>query len=121
MVAFFKMLEFEGFAITDSSRLEHLHSDRAGEFTVPLFARFLVNHKTIYHTFTFGYDLQANGTAERAVGLIKTLAARVISTTNIDANDWSYATRYESQALLCHALQRRQQSLPLGCGSGSQL
>ena len=106
MVAFFESLEFEGFAITDSSRIKRLHSGRAGEFAVPFFERFLVNHKTIYHTLTSGYDPQATGIAERAVG---------------HASHWSYAVRYASQSLLCHALQRRQRSLPFGTSVVAQV
>ena len=58
MVAFFESLQSEGFTVTDSSRVKRLHSDRAGEFTAPYFERFLTNHKSIYHTFTSGYDPQ---------------------------------------------------------------
>ena len=114
MVAFFESLHFEGFTITDSSRVKRLHSDRAGEFTAPFFERFLINHKSIYHTFTSGYDPQANGTAERAVGLVKSLAARALATSQLDVSYWSYSVRYAAQSLLCHALQRRQRSLPFG-------
>ena len=121
IVAFFESLEFEGFAITDSFRNKRLHSDRAGEFTAPFFERFLVNHKAIYHTFTSGYDAQANGTAERAVGLIKSLAARALSTSSLDVSYWSYAVRYASQSLLCHALQRRQRSLPFATSVVAQV
>ena len=114
MVAFFESLQSEGFTITDSSRIKRLHSDRAGEFTAPYFERFLTNHKSIYHTFTSGYDPQANGTAERTVGLVKSLAARALATAQLDSSYWSYSVRYAAQSLLCHALQRHQRSLPFG-------
>ena len=52
--------------------------------------------------------------AERAVGLIKSLAARALATANLDSTYWSYSVRYASQCLLCHALQLRQRSLPFG-------
>ena len=114
MVAFFESLQSEGFTITDSSRVKRLHSDRAGEFTAPYFERVLTNHKSIYHTFTSGYDPQANGTAERTVGLVKSLAARALATAQLDSSYWSYSVRYAAQSLLCHALQRHQRSLPFG-------
>ena len=104
----------EGFTITDSSRVKRLHSDRAGEFTAPCFERFLTNHKSIYHTVTSGYDPQANGAAERAVGLVKSLAARALATAQLDCSYWSYSVRHAAQSLLCHALQRHQRSLPFG-------
>ena len=76
MTVYFESLSFEGFEIKDSTRIKSLHSDRAREFTAPFFENFLSNHCSIYHTLTSGYDPQANGTAERFVGLIKTLASR---------------------------------------------
>ena len=69
----------------------------------------------MYHTFTSGYDPQANGAAGRAVGLVKSLAARALATAQLDSSYWSYSVRYAAQSLLCHALQRHQRSLP--CGS----
>ena len=113
MVAFFEALQLEGLPIGESPRIRRLHSDKAGEFTAPFFARFLTNHKMIDHTFTSGYDPQANGTAERSVGLIKSLAARALSSSSLDPGYWSYAVRYAAQSLLCHALQKTQKSLPL--------
>ena len=89
MVAFFEALQSEGFAIGETSRIKRLHSDRAGEFTAPFFARFLANHRTIHHSFTTGYDPQANGTAERTVGLIKSLAARCLANASLDGSYWS--------------------------------
>ena len=71
MVAFFEELQTEGLPIGEFPSIRRLHSDKAGEFTVPFFAHFLTNHKTIDHTFTSGYDLLANCTAERSVGLIE--------------------------------------------------
>ena len=114
MVAFFESLQSEGFAIGETCRVKRLHSDRAGEFTAPYFARFLANHKTIHHSFTSGYDPQSNGTAERSVGLIKSLAARCLKFASLEPTYWSYAVRYAAQSLICRALQIRQRSLPFG-------
>ena len=114
MVSFFESLQSKGFTTTDSSRIKRLHSDRAGELTAPYFKRFLTNHKSTYHTFTSGYDPQANGTAERTVGLVKSLAARALATAQLDSSYSSYSVRYAAQSLLCHALQRHQRSLPFG-------
>ena len=114
MVAYLEALQTEGLPIGETSRIKRLHSDRAGEFTAPFFARFLGNHKSIHHSFTSGYDPQSNGTAERSVGLIKSLASRALATAELDSSYWSYAVRYASQSLLCHALQKKQRSLPFG-------
>ena len=93
MVAFFESL------YADSLRVKRLHSDRAGEFTAPYFERFLTNHKSVYHTFTSGYDPQANGTAERAVGLVKSVAARALATAQLDSSYWSYSVGSVAQSL----------------------
>ena len=112
MAAYLEALQTEGLPIDETSRIKRLHSDRAGEFTTPFFARFLGNHKSIHHSFTSGYDPQSNGTAERSVGLIKSLASRALAAAELDSSYWSYAARYASQSLLCHALQKKQRSLP---------
>ena len=94
--------------IGETSRIKRLHSDKAGEFTAPFFAKFLSNHKTIDHTFTSGYDPQASGTAERSVGLLKALAARSLASAGLSHEYWSYVVKCASQSLLCHALQKTQ-------------
>ena len=114
MVAFFEALQSEGFPIGETCRVKRVHSDRAGESIAPYFARFIANHRTIHHSFTSGYDPQANGTAERTVGLIRSLAARCLANFSLDGSYWSFAVRYASQSLLCRALQLRQKSLPFG-------
>ena len=121
MVAFFEALQSEGFVIGETCRIKRLHSDRAGEFTAPFFARFLANHRTIHHSFTTGYDPQANGTAERTVGLIKSLAARCLANASLDGSYWSFAVRYAAQSLLCRALQLKQRSLPFGTSVVAQV
>ena len=120
MTSFFESLQFEGFPIPETARIKRLHSDRAGEFTAPYFQRFLSNHKSIHHTLTSGYDPQANGTAERSVGLVKSLAARALSHSGLDGSYWSYAVRYAAQSLLCSALQRPQRSPPFGTTVSAQ-
>ena len=121
MVAFFEALQTEGLTIGETCRIKRLHSDKAGEFTAPFFAKFLSNHKTIDHTFTSGYDPQANGTAERSVGLLKALAARSLASAGLGHEYWSYAVKYASQSLLCHALQKTQRSLPFGATVAAQV
>ena len=114
MTSFFESLSFEGFEITDSPRIKRLHSDRAREFTALYFQKFLSNHRSIYHTLTTGYDPQANGTAERSVGLMKALSARCLTTSGLPQEFWSYAVKYAAQSLLCSALQKKQKSPPFG-------
>ena len=115
MVAYLKALQTvtEGLPICETSCIKRLHSDRAGEFTAPFFARFLGNHKSMHQSFTSGYDPQSNGTAERSVGLIKSLASRARATAELDSSYWSYAVRYASKSLLCHALQKNRGLFPL--------
>ena len=114
MVNYFESLCFEGFPITDAPRLRRLHSDRAREFTAAFFEKFLAHRRGIYHTLTAGYDPQANGTAERSVGLIKALASRCLMISGLDSEYWSYAVRYVAQSLICASLQRHQRSPPFG-------
>ena len=114
MTSYFEALSSEGFPLTDSPRIRRLHSDRAGEFTAPFFEKFLSGRKGIYHTLTSGYDPQANGTAERAVGLLKALSARCLSSAGLSKDYWSYAVRYAAQSLICAALQKKQRSPPFG-------
>ena len=101
--------------------MKRLHSDKAGVVTAPFFAKFLSNHKTIDHTFTSGYDPQANGTAERSVGLLKSLAARSLASASLGHEFWSYAVKYATKSLLCHALQKTQSVLPFGTTVAAQV
>ena len=95
MTSFLESLSFEGFEITDSPRIKRLHSDRDKESSLPLyFQKFLSNHRSIYHTLTTGYDPQANGTAERSVGLMKALSARCLTTSGLPQEFWGYAVKY---------------------------
>ena len=114
MTSFFESLSFEGLEITDSPRIKRLHSDRAREFTALHFQKFLSNHRSIYHTLTTGYDPQANGTAERSVGLMGALSARCLTTSGLPQEFWGCAVKYAAQSLLCSSLQRKQRSPPFG-------
>ena len=115
MIAFFESLQAKALPLGETRRIKRLHSDRAGEFTAPFFARLLQkDYKTIYHTLTTGYDPQPNGAAERSVGLIRSLATRALASANLEQMYWSCAVRYVAQSLLCHALQKAQRSLPFG-------
>ena len=108
MTSFFESLSFEGFEITGSPRIKRLHSDAL------YFQKFLSNHRSIYHTLTTGYDPQANGTAERSVGLMKALSARCLTTSGLPQEFWGYAVKHAAQSLLCSSLQKKQKSPPFG-------
>ena len=45
MVAYLESFQTEGLPIGETCRIKRIHSDRAGEFTAPFFARSLINHK----------------------------------------------------------------------------
>ena len=114
MVAYFESLSSEGSPLSDSPRIRRLQSDKAGEFTAPFFEKFLSHRKGIYHTMTTGYDPQANGTAERTVGLTKAISARCLSSSGLGGEYWSYAVRYAAQSLICAALQKARRLHLLG-------
>ena len=101
MTSFFESLSFAGFEITDSP------PDRAREFTALYFQKLLSNHRSIYHTLTTVYDPQANGAAERYVGLMKALSARCLTTSGLPQEFWGYAVKYAAQSLLCSSLQKK--------------
>ena len=113
MVAFFESLQSEGFTIGETSRIKRLLTVTEQESSLHL--------KTIRPSFTSGYDPQANGTAERAVGLVKPLASRCLCATKLEGTYWSLAVRYAAQSLLRNALQLRQKSLPFGTSVVAQV
>ena len=121
MVSYQECRQCEGLPVGGTSRIKRLHSDRSGEFTAPFLARLLSNHKSTYHSFSSGYDPQANGTAQRAVGLIKCLSSRALATSHLDVSYWSYAVRYAAQSPLCNSLQLQQKSLAFGCTVVAQI
>eukprot|EP00971_Amphidinium_carterae_P349113 6490851-Amphidinium_carterae.2 len=57
-------------------RIKRLQSDRARELSSAYLEDFLKTKLHIYHTTTKSYDPQSNGTAERAVGLVKCLLCK---------------------------------------------
>ena len=99
MVAYLEPLQTEGLPIGETCRLKLL---------CPILAEPQDNLPYLYHWLR----PQANGTAERSVGLVKSLAARALASANLDKVYWSYAVRYAAQSLMSHALQKTQRSLP---------
>ena len=78
MLAFFEGIECEGFPIyPDQPRVRRIHSDRAKEFVTRPFQEYCTQNG-IRLTTTAGHEPQSNGTAERAVGLIKSVASRCL-------------------------------------------
>ena len=114
MLAFFEGLDSEGFHIyPDQPRVRRIHSDRAKEFVTRPFQEFCTQ-KGIRLTTTAGYEPQSNGTAERAVGLIKSVASRCLHHAQLPHCCWNFAVQYAAQCFLLSALQQRQISPPFG-------
>eukprot|EP00971_Amphidinium_carterae_P251361 4989806-Amphidinium_carterae.1 len=105
--------EFEGYPIGEK-RVRRIHTDRARELTSAFLENFLTRYPQVLHTHTRGYEPQANGTAERGVGMIKTLELRSLTHSKLPREFWSFAALYAAQSLLCKALQRKQCSPPFG-------
>ena len=116
MLAFFEGLDSEGFHIyPDQPRVRRIHGDRAKEFVTRPFQEFCTQ-KGIRLTTTggAGYEPQSNGTAERAVGLIKSVASRCLHHAQLPHCCWNFAVQYAAQCFLLSALQQRQISPPFG-------
>ena len=120
MVAFFESLHFEG--LPSPTPQESSGFTVVAQVSLPLlFCAF--SHQSQKHLphLHLGYDPQANGTSERAVGLVKSLAARALATSQLNVSYWSYSVRNAAQSLLCHSLQRRQRSLRFGSSVAARL
>ena len=112
MLAFFE--ESESFPIyPDQPRVRRIRSDRAKEFVTRPFQEHCAP-KRIRLTTTAGYEPQSNGTAERAVGLIKSVASRCLHRTQLPHSCWNFAAQYAAQCFLLSALQQSQVSPPFG-------
>ena len=70
--------------------------------------------KGIRLTTTAGYEPESNGAAERAVGLIKSVASRCLHHAQLPHCCWNFAVLYAAQCFLLSALQQRQISPPFG-------
>eukprot|EP00971_Amphidinium_carterae_P260843 5174721-Amphidinium_carterae.1 len=101
-------------ALSRERRVRRIHTDRARELTSSFLETFLTRYPQVLHTHTRGYDPQANGTAERGVGMMKTLVLRSLNHSKLTGEFWSFAALYAAQSLLCKALQRKQRSPPFG-------
>ena len=91
-------------------RVFRIQSDRGLEFCNASLAKWCHEHSA-HHSKTIGYDPQSNGTAERCVGIVRTVARRLLTSAKMDSEFWSWAVRYCFVCLLCQAL-RLDDSLP---------
>ena len=60
--------------------------------------------KGVHHTTTQGYDPKANGTAERFVGIVKTVARRMLRAASLPDDYWTWAMEHAAMALRVKAL-----------------
>ena len=82
-------------ALTGGSRPPILrsHSDRASEFLSPAIREYL-SQQGVRQTVNSGYDPQANGLAERWIGIVKVRATALLADVRLPPDYWSYACRW---------------------------
>ena len=82
-------------ALTGGSRppILRLHSDKASEFLSPSIRAYL-SQQGVRQTVNSGYDPQANGLAERWIGIVKVRATALLADVRLPPEYWSYACRW---------------------------
>ena len=82
-------------ALTGGSRppILRLHSDKASEFLSPAIRTYL-SQQGVRQTVNSGYDPQANGLAERWIGIVKVRATALLADVLLPPDYWSYACRW---------------------------
>ena len=82
-------------ALTGGSRppILRLHSDKASEFLSPPIRAYL-SQSGVRQTVNSGYDPQANGLAERWIGIVKVRATALLADVRLPPEYWSYACRW---------------------------
>ena len=82
-------------ALTGGSRppILRIHSDKASEFLSPPIRAYL-SQQGVRQTVDSGYDPQANGLAERWIGIVKVRATALLADVRLPPEYWSYACRW---------------------------
>ena len=82
-------------ALTGGSRppILRMHSDKAREFLSPI-SRAYLSQQGVRQTVNSGYDPQANGLAERWIGIIKVRATALLADVRLPPDYWSCACRW---------------------------
>ena len=82
-------------ALTGGSRppVLRLHSDKASEFLSPPIRAYL-SQQGVRQTVNSGHDPQANGLAERWIGIVKVRATALLADVRLPPEYWSYACRW---------------------------
>ena len=82
-------------ALTGGSRppILRLHSDKASEFLSPPIRAYL-SQQGVRQTVNSGYNPQANGLAERWIGIVKVRATALLADVRLPPEYWSYACRW---------------------------
>ena len=68
-----------------------LHSDKASEFLSPAIRTYL-SQQEVRQTVNSGYDPQANGLAERWIGIAKVRATALLADVRLPPDYWSLTT-----------------------------
>ena len=100
-------------ALTGGSRppILRLHSDKASEFLSPPIRAYLAQ-QGVRQTVNSGYDPQANGLAERWIGIVKVRATALLADVRLPPEYWSYACRWVAYVHThpCHRNTHQQDS-----------
>ncbi len=94
-------------------RVKRFHTDKGKEWDNQVFKQGM-KEMNIPHTFTQGYSPQSNGTAERYVGLLKTVARRMLIGGKLPEEYWPWALEHAALMLRMKTLSKMSKMLPFG-------
>ena len=85
--------------------IKRVHSDRAREFTSKEVKKW-IQERDLNHTFTEGDSGEANGRAEREIGILKALTRAQLTASGESKEMWPLALRHASELRHRHQLRR---------------
>ncbi len=99
--------------ISYEKRVKRFHTDMGSEWLNNVFEKGM-KEMNIPHTHTQGYSPQSNGTAERFVGLLKTIARRMLVGAELSDEYWPWALEHAALMLRMRTLSKTASMLPFG-------
>ena len=77
-------------------RITRAHTDRGTEFFGETLQEELLR-RNVHHTYTIGYDPKTNDTAERFVGVVKSMGRKLTRGAKLEDKYWPYALEHATE------------------------